>query len=202
MVSVIITAGLHDDETPPQVDLRKFPNVDTQTLRHLHTHACGCPLMPTEATTHVSVYIQCTQKHTRTHNFTACQISFARWPNRENTFHSSDWLITLCLYVFICLSLEAPRYLVAEWFIDWPAITCHNASESSATFIVMAINDEMGTQPILHMTFSLLVWRRAAPPVKAVAECVQCLWRLRKRIAFTIGKKVGQLISQLREKIS
>lgn len=33
-----------------QVDWRKLPNVNTQTVRHSHT--CACSLMQAEATTH------------------------------------------------------------------------------------------------------------------------------------------------------
>lgn len=64
------------------------------------------------------------------HIFSACQISLSRWPNRKHKFHGSDWLITFCLYVFICLSLEIPTLPWGKMTVHWPVLRCHNAAGS------------------------------------------------------------------------
>lgn len=83
-----------------------------------------------------------THRSSHAHIFSACQISFTRWPDRENTFHGSDWLITLCFYVFICLSLEISHYCVAKWqSADLHCDVTMLLEVCSDRFIAMAANE-------------------------------------------------------------
>lgn len=105
-----------------------------------HTNTQTNALIKAQATNLVSVFTVHTV-HSHTHNFTACQISFSRWPN------SSDWLITFCLYICSCEFLETPS---VSWSREVNGLT-----QMSQRFLCH-ICDWERPQPISYMTFACL----------------------------------------------
>lgn len=105
----------------------------------------------------------CESEH-RTHSSTetnslARQILFARWPNRENTFHSSDWLIAVCLCTRSCASWESPQYFVTE-------LANRLTYDVTVLLIPLLIVIERALNGFY--TWSSLVLRSAPQPARAV----------------------------------
>lgn len=137
--------------------------------------------MQAEATSHVSVYIQYTRKHTRT-NSLLVRFNF---PD-EQTEKILSQLRLVNYSLFVCGHLSVLRKPTLSCGRVVYRLTSNKMPQclSSAIFIVMARNDLKKALNKFYVSC-----RSATQPVKTLVQCVLRLWRQ--------SDKIGLMMSSL-----